>query len=118
MHAYIYVYVYACMLMYAYSTCISMSVSDCAHPVSMCECVLAPWPCLFVGPWGAGGRGFLRGAVMGDWSGGDGGSRFHWAFYYRGLAADITVQRVCPARCLRFNTRKKQALCTSWDEKV
>lgn len=89
--------------------CVSMSMSVCTYSKPVCECVLSSWPWLSVGAPGEqrGGVSSEREVVMGDWSGGDGGSRFHWAFY-GGLAANITTAEVFPARCLRFNTHEEE----------
>lgn len=81
------------------------SASEGAHTVSLCECVLALWPWLSVrAPGEQRGRvSSEQEAVMGDWSGEDGGSLFHWAFY-GGLAANIiTAESVsCALVKIRF----------------
>ncbi len=47
---------------------------------------------------------------MGDWSGGDGGSRFHWGFY-GGLTANISAAKGLPCTLFKIqHMRKKHGL--------
>lgn len=75
------------------------------HTVRQCECMVAWWPWLSVRAPGEEkvGMSSEREAVMGDWSGEDRGSRFHWDFFYGGLASNIAAAEGHPARCLRFS---------------
>ena len=74
-----YAYVGVCPCLCTYSVCVCVCVCVCVHAGLVASVVCQ-------GPRGAA----RREAVMGDWSGGDGGSRFHWAFY-GGLAANSSA---------------------------
>lgn len=73
--------------------CVSMSLH--VQYACVCVCVRAGLVALVVcqGPRGAA----RREAVMGDWSGGDGGSRFHWAFYGSLAANSSAAEGRCRA---------------------
>lgn len=91
----------------------------CAHTVNLCECAPASWPRLSVRAPGEerGGVSSEREAVMGDWSGGDGGSRFHWGFFYGGLAFNITAAEGHPCTLFKIQHRRMKHW-TNWDEKA